>query len=40
MDTTTIYLKFRPESIRQGFDQLPAITLPERSGSRQLPAAA
>jgi integrase/recombinase XerD len=40
MDTTTIYLKLRPEGIRHGFDQLPAITLPERSGRRRAQAAA
>ena len=40
MDTTTIYLKLRPEGIRHGFDQLPALTLPERSGRRRSQAAA
>jgi integrase/recombinase XerD len=40
MDTTTIYLKLRPEGIRHGFDQLPPITIPEKSGRRQLPSAA
>lgn len=40
MDTTTIYLKLRPEGIRHGFDQLPAITMPERSGRRRRPVAA
>ncbi|QYC54955.1 tyrosine integrase [Arthrobacter phage Popper] len=40
MDTTTIYLKLRPEGIRHGFDSLPPITLPEKSGRRQLPNAA
>jgi len=35
MDTTTIYLKLRPEGIRHGFDQLPPITLPDRSGRRR-----
>jgi integrase/recombinase XerD len=40
MDTTTKYLLLRPEGIRHGFDQLPAITLPEKSGRRQVPEAA
>jgi integrase/recombinase XerD len=35
MDTTTMYLKLRPEGIRHGFDSLPAITIPERSGRRR-----
>lgn len=35
MDTTTIYLKLRPEGIRHGFDQLPALVLPSRSGRRR-----
>lgn len=40
MDTTTVYLKLRPEGIRHGFDSLPPITIPEKSGRRQLPEAA
>ncbi|MET3919909.1 hypothetical protein [Arthrobacter sp. UYEF20] len=40
MDITTIHLKLRPEGVRQGIDQLPAITLPERSWRPRLPAAA
>jgi integrase/recombinase XerD len=35
MDTTTMYLKLRPEGIRHGFDKLPAIIVPERSGRRR-----
>ncbi len=35
MDTTTKYLLLRPEGIRHGFDQLPVITLPERSGRQR-----
>lgn len=40
MDTTTIYLKLKPEGIRHGFDQLPAIILPERSGRKAAALAA
>lgn len=43
MDTTTLYLKLKPEGIRHGFDALPVITIPERSGRQrvdQLPEAA
>ncbi|MDQ0678098.1 hypothetical protein QFZ30_001480 [Arthrobacter pascens] len=36
MDTTTMYLKLRPEGIHHGFDLLPAITIPERSGRRRV----
>lgn len=39
MDTTTVYLKLKPEGIRHGFDQLPAITIPKRSGRRSALAA-
>jgi len=35
MDTTTLYLKLKPEGIRHGFDSLPVITIPERSGRRR-----
>ena len=35
MDTTTLYLKLKPEGIRHGFDSLPIITIPERSGRRR-----
>ncbi|MBT2594715.1 tyrosine-type recombinase/integrase [Arthrobacter sp. ISL-72] len=35
MDTTTIYLRLRPEQLRHGFDQLPAVTIPERSGRQK-----
>ncbi len=35
MDTTTLYLKLKPEGIRHGFDLLPEITIPERSGRRR-----
>lgn len=34
MDTTTRYMGLDVEQIRQGLDQLPAITLPTRSGRR------
>lgn len=36
MDTTTKYLLLRPEGIRHGFDLLPVITMPERSGRRRV----
>lgn len=35
MDTTTLYLKLRPEGIRHGFDLLPALDMPARSGRRR-----
>lgn len=35
MDTTTLYLKLKPEGIRHGFDSLPVITIPERSGRQR-----
>lgn len=35
MDTTTLYLKLRPEGIRHGFDLLPALDMPTRSGRRR-----
>lgn len=35
MDTTTLYLKLKPEGIRHGFDSLPVINIPERSGRRR-----
>lgn len=35
MDTTTLYLKLRPEGIRHGFDSLPEITIPKCSGRRR-----
>ncbi len=35
MDTTTKYLLLRPEGIRHGFDLLPVLQMPERSGRRR-----
>ncbi|MEE2568618.1 tyrosine-type recombinase/integrase [Pseudarthrobacter sp. J64] len=35
MDTTTLYLKLRPEGIRHGFEALPALALPDRSGRKR-----
>ena len=35
MDTTTKYLLLRPEGIRHGFDSLPVINMPDRSGRRR-----
>lgn len=35
MDTTALYLKLKPEGIRHGFDLLPVINMPERSGRRR-----
>lgn len=36
MDTTTVYLKLRPEGIRHAFDALPTISIPERSGRKRM----
>ncbi|MCT9624267.1 tyrosine-type recombinase/integrase [Pseudarthrobacter equi] len=35
MDTTTLYLKLKPEGIRHGFEALPVIQIPDRSGRRR-----
>ena len=35
MDTTTKYLLLRPEGIRNGFELLPTLDMPERSGRRR-----
>lgn len=35
MDTTTLYLKLKPEGIRHGFEALPVINMPERSGRQR-----
>lgn len=39
MDTTTRYMGLTVEQVREGFDQLPAITLPTQSGRRHNKAA-
>ncbi|MNJ05336.1 hypothetical protein D3C73_1665900 [compost metagenome] len=36
MDTTTVYLKIKPEGIRHAFDALPAVSIPERSGRKRV----
>ena len=35
MDTTTNYLHLKPEGIRHGFDSLPVVDIPDRSGRQR-----